>query len=182
MIVSLQTARLVLRPPLEADLDAWSAMMADEPVARFIGGVQPRPTVWRGLMANAGCWSLRGYGMFSVVERSSGRWMGRVGPLFPEGWPDREIGWGLVRDAWGQGYATEAAAAAIDWTLDTQGWERFIHLIDPRNPASAKVAVRLGSAPLGSARLPEPYGQDEVELWGQSAAAWRARRSAGLSA
>lgn len=177
----LETARLVLRPSLEADLDAWSAMMADESVARFIGGVQPRTTVWRGLMANAGCWALRGYGMFSVVERGSGRWIGRIGPLFPEGWPDREIGWALVRDAWGRGYATEAAAAAIDWTLQTQGWERFVHLIDPANAASAKVATRLGSGRLGACQLPEPYSQGAIDLWGQSAAAWRRRRSAGLS-
>jgi RimJ/RimL family protein N-acetyltransferase len=52
--LQLDTPRLVLRPPRASDLDAWSEMMLDEPVARFIGGVMPRSLCWRALMTMIG--------------------------------------------------------------------------------------------------------------------------------
>ena len=123
----------------------------------------------------AGSWVLRGYGMFSVIERRSGRWIGHVGPWSPEGWPGTEVGWSLARDAWGQGYATEAAAASMDWAVATLGWTDIIHTIKPGNLASAAVAKRLGSVNRGPVRLPEPFAADTVDLWGVSAEAWRTR-------
>lgn len=72
-------------------------------------------------MQVAGSWSLLGFGMFSVLERDTGRWVGRVGPLHPDGWPGDEVGWGIARGAWGRGYATEAAAAAMEWSFDILG-------------------------------------------------------------
>ncbi len=120
-------------------------------------------------------WALRGYGMFSAIERSTGRWLGRVGPNHPEGWPGTEIGWALVRDAWGRGYATEAAAASIDWAFGVLGWTEVVHVIAPENAASAAVATRLGSVNRGPTRLPAPYEDNRVDLWGQAAADWRSR-------
>ena len=94
---TFETDRLILRPPVQSDLDAYAAMMADEEAARFIGGTSPRSAVWRALTSVAGSWALMGFGMFSVIERSSGRWVGRLGPWQPDGWPGTEIGWGLAR-------------------------------------------------------------------------------------
>ena len=111
----LHTARLILRPTRAEDLEGWVALMSDPEAARFIGGVQTRLGACRGLMAMGGCWALQGFGMFSVIERASGRWIGRIGPFHPEGWPGAEIGWGLLREAWGQGHAREAATAAMGW-------------------------------------------------------------------
>jgi RimJ/RimL family protein N-acetyltransferase len=88
--VRLDTTRLLLRPPRLEDLDAWAAMMTDEETARFIGGVIPRAVVWRGLMTMIGSWHALGFAMFSVIEKSSGRWVGRLGPWMPEGWPGPE--------------------------------------------------------------------------------------------
>lgn len=174
---TLETARLILRPPEERDLDGFAALMADEKSARYVGGQQGRSGAWRGMAAMAGSWALRGYGMYSVIERSSGRWIGRVGPWQPEGWPGAEVGWGLVRSAWGNGYATESAETAIGWAFDTLGWSDVIHCIDPDNHPSARVAERLGSARRGSAYLPEPFDNSPVEIWGQSRAQWRAGRA-----
>ncbi len=177
----IETARLVLRPPIESDLDSWAGFMADAVATRFVGGTQARSVAWRGMATMAGCWALRGFGMFSVVERSSGRWVGRIGPWQPEGWPGPEIGWSLVRDVWGLGYATEGASAAIDWALDTLGWSEIIHVIDPENAASLAVAARLGSTHHGPGRLPVPYQDQRVDIWGQTANVWRKRRGAVLS-
>ena len=55
----------------------------------------------------------------------------------------------------------------------------MIHRIDPANPASARVAERLGSVRRGSGRLPAPFDQLEIDIWGQSADEWRRRRCLG---
>jgi RimJ/RimL family protein N-acetyltransferase len=153
-------------------------MVADAETMRYLGGVQPRSSAWRGFVSVAGSWAMQGFSMFSVIEKASDRWIGRLGPWQPEGWPGTEVGWGLIRDAWGQGYATEGSAASIDWAVDHLGWSEVIHCIDAENAPSQAVARRLGSTLLRQARLPAPYDTVEVGVWGQSAQAWRARRGA----
>lgn len=174
MFPVIETERLILRCPEERDLDGFAEMMADPEAARFLGGVAPRTAVWRVLAIVAGSWLIKGFGMFSVVEKSSGRWVGRVGPWRPEGWPGPEVGWGLSRSAWGQGYATEAAAACIDFAFDRLGWDEVIHTIDPDNVPSQAVAKRLGSRYLRPGHLPAPHNLD-LDVWGQSRAEWRQR-------
>ena len=173
---TLETARLLLRPTALDDLDRWAELMGHDEAARFIGGVQPKPTVWRGVMAMAGAWALTGVAMFSVIEKSTGRWLGRIGPWAPEGWPGTEVGWTLHRDAQGKGYAIEAATAAMDYAVDVLGWDDIIHSIDPANAPSQHVAIKLGSTLRGAGRLPPPHHEAPCELWGQTAAQWRARR------
>ena len=174
---TLTTDRLVLRPPRQEDFEPWAALMADEKAARFIGGVQPAPAAWRIMATMTGAWSLRGFSMFSVIQRANGRWMGRAGPWFPHGWPSPEVGWALTPDSWGQGYAQEAATACLDWVFDVLGWPKVIHCIDPANQPSMVLARRLGSTFRGEAILPPPIDAT-VDIWGQSAADWRARRTA----
>jgi len=176
---TLETERLILRPPALEDLQPWTEFMADEDAARYIGGTQPPSAVWRGLMAMAGAWALEGFAMFSVIEKSSGRWIGRLGPWQPAGWPGTEVGWGLVRDAWGKGYAFEGATATIDWAFDHLGWHEVIHTILPENEPSRRLAQRLGSTQRGMGRLPAPFDHMEVEIWGQSREQWRSSRRAG---
>jgi RimJ/RimL family protein N-acetyltransferase len=126
------------------------------------------------MMTMAGSWSLKGFAMFSMIEKASGRWIGRTGPWQPEGWPGTEVGWGVIRSAQGQGFAYEAAVATIDWAFDRLGWDDVIHCIDPANTPSQRLAERLGSTNGGPGRLPPPFEHFEVELWGQSRAQWRA--------
>ena len=83
----------------------------------------------------------------------------------------------VLRDAWGKGYATEGSIAAIDWAFDQLGWTEVIHSIAPDNAASQSVARRLGSRLIGPGRLPEPFQELPVEIWGQSRDAWRGRRA-----
>jgi RimJ/RimL family protein N-acetyltransferase len=81
------------------------------------------------------------------------------------------------RSAWGKGYATEAAVAAIDWAFDALGWTDVIHSISPDNTASQLLAQRLGSVNRGPGQLPEPFAGERVDIWGQSREQWLARRS-----
>ena len=162
----LFTERLLLRPPQMVDFPRWVEMMADPDAARFIGGVQPRASVWRGMMGMAGAWQLSGVSMFSVIDRKSGLWLGRVGPWQPEGWPGAEVGWGLHPDAQGRGYAFEAASACMAYARDVLGWRDIIHTIDPANTASIRLAERLGSQRRGPGKLPAPYEEANVDIWG----------------
>jgi RimJ/RimL family protein N-acetyltransferase len=173
----VETERLILRQPRLVDLDAWAEFMADPETAVPVGGVQPRPTVWRGLATMVGAWAMNGFGMFSAFEKDSGQWVGRLGPWHPEGWPGTEVGWGILRRYWGRGYATEGAIAAIDWSFANLGWTEVVHTIAPDNAPSQAVARRLGSTPLRTAVLPAPFQGFAVEVWGQSRAQWQQQRA-----
>ena len=143
-IPTLRTERLVLRPFREDDLDAWAEIVADPDTARYIGGVSTRAEAWRSIALYLGHWELRGFGQWAVERRLDGRLVGRAGLWYPEGWPELEVGWTLDRSVWGEGFATEAGQAAMDWGFDVLGLERIGSVIDPENSRSRAVAVRLG--------------------------------------
>ena len=172
----LETQRLTLRPLAMEDFPRWAEMMADPVASKFLGGVQPASTAWRGFMSMAGAWSLTGVSMFSLIERDTGRWLGRIGPWTPHGWPGTEVGRGLHPDAQGKGYGVEAATATLDYAFDVLGWTDVIHCIDPDNTPSQRLAERLGSYNQGPTRMPAPFQDLPVDKWGQSRAEWRARR------
>jgi RimJ/RimL family protein N-acetyltransferase len=171
---TIVTERLILRPTTAEDFEPWAKFAADPLAMQHLGGPQLRSAAWRGFVNIAGAWAIQGFSMFSVIEKASGRWIGRLGPWRPEGWPGNEIGWGLVSDAWGRGYATEGAAAAMDWAFDTLGWSDVIHCISAENLPSQGVARRLGSRLLGQTRLPPPH-DNELGLWGQTRDEWNSR-------
>jgi RimJ/RimL family protein N-acetyltransferase len=123
----------------------------------------------------AGAWQLTGVGMFSVIEKQRNLWIGRVGPWQPYGWPGTEVGWALHRDAWGKGYAVEAARAAMDFAFDTLGWTEVIHCINPENAPSAAVARKLGASIRGQSTMPAPFEHEVVDIWAQSRDDWKRR-------
>lgn len=172
MDLVLSTSRLTLRPPVEADLDGWARFDADPSATAFFGGPGARADSWRGLATAAGMWALRGASLFSVIETGTGRWVGRVGPWIPEGALGTEIGWAIAPEAWGRGYATEAAARIVDWAFEALGWTDVIHCIDASNSPSIAVAERLGSAWLREDR--EADGKI-VQIYGQTREQWRAK-------
>ena len=175
----LFTPRLILRLPEPQDFDSYAAFAADAETMAHLGGAVPRALAWRDFSLRAGAWITRGFSMFSVIERDTGAWVGRIGPWQPEGWPGTEVGWGVARGFSGKGYALEAARAAIDYAVDVLGWEEVVHTIAPDNLRSIRLAGRLGSVNRGPTRLPPPLDAYRCDLWGQSAAAWRTRRRTG---
>ncbi|HEY0332768.1 MAG TPA: GNAT family N-acetyltransferase [Stenotrophomonas sp.] len=171
----LETERLWLRPPRREDFDGFAAFLGDEVATAHLGGAMPPAAAWRSLATIVGSWELQGFAMFSVIEKASGEWVGRVGPWQPYQWPGPEVGWSIRRDRWGRGYAPEAATAAIDWAFEVLGWDEVIHIIATDNLSSKAVAAKLGSRFLRMDELPAPHAGKAVEVWGQMRAQWRQR-------
>jgi RimJ/RimL family protein N-acetyltransferase len=175
---TLETERLILRPPAAEDFEPYCAFMALD-VTRFIGGPQPRSAAWRSLATIAGGWIVNGHSMFSFIEKATGRWVGRGGPWTPDGWPGTEVGWAVIPEAQRRGYAKEASTAAIDWAFEALGWREVIHCIDPANEASIGVARSLGSGLLRTGvAAPAPIVDVTWDIYGQTREAWLARRGA----
>lgn len=172
----LVTKRLILRPPAAEDFPSFAAMCTEEDTNRFIGGVMEASPAWRQFCSIAGAWHIRGFSMFSVIERSSGAWVGRIGPWEPEGWPGKEIAYGVRAQFAGTGYAFEAAAAACDFAVEFLGWDALMHCIAPDNHRSQNLAKRLGCVNGGPTRMPAPYADYPVDAWRQSADQWRTHR------
>lgn len=152
----IETENLRLRRPEIGDLDAIHAMRSDLAVVRFLGGrVLNREEAWHRLTRIVGHWTLRGYGMFAVVEKSSGALVGEVGlfdgcrGLSPDFDNAPEAGWILAGEAQGKGYAGEAATAAHRWFATAHGERRSVCIIAPENLASFRVAHKLGYKSFG---------------------------------
>ena len=171
----LETERLLLRVQQAGDFERYAEMLA-HPSSLHIGGPLLRHEAWRRFLQMPGAWMVQGFAMFSVVEKSSGRWMGQAGPWCPDGWPGTEVGYSFHMDARGKGYATEASAAAMDYAFDILGWDEVIHSISPENTASQTVAQRLGSRNRGPGKLPPPLDVHAIEIWAQSRAEWAENR------
>jgi RimJ/RimL family protein N-acetyltransferase len=145
--VEIDTERLRLRPMRMADLDEYLEMHDDPEVTRFVERRDRQGSVER-LRADEREWRERGHGMFAVLDRASGRFLGRV---ILKHWPqfeETELGWTLRRDAWGHGYATEAAAAVRDWGFANLDLPYLTSMVHPDNEASARLARRLGMSEL----------------------------------
>ncbi len=174
---TLETERLILRPPNADDLEGFVRFSADPEATRFLGGPGSPPAVWRSVAQLIGAWTLRGFSMFSFIEKETGQWVGRGGPWRPEGWPGNEIGWAITPHAQRKGYAREASIACLDYAFTTLGWDEVIHCIDPRNVASIAVAHAIGSRLLRTQVSAPPPHEDVVwDIYGQTRADWRARR------
>jgi [ribosomal protein S5]-alanine N-acetyltransferase len=159
-VVSLDTDRLVLRPPVPEDATALAPMYADPEVMRYVGDGRTlsRRETERSVRRMIERWEADGFGLFTTVRKDDGAVIGRVGLLVwnTETWEpttraesangptEVEVGYTLGRDYWGRGYATEAAAAVRDYALEQLGAGRLIALIIHGNTASENVARKLG--------------------------------------
>lgn len=177
MIPQLETERLLLRAWKPEDFEAYARFMADPDVMRYLSGDPlSRGDAWRNMATFVGHWMLRGYGMWAVERKSDGIFLGRVGLWNPEGWPALEVGWTIGREYWGNGYASEAAKAAMDYAFLTQKVDRMISVIDVRNEASQKVAQRLGETRGERREIQHNNKTFTVDIWEIAREDWQARR------
>jgi RimJ/RimL family protein N-acetyltransferase len=165
---TIETERLILRAWTRADFRPWHAIMQHPDVHRHFG---PEPMgleeCWRRLAAAVGGWQLVGFGTWAVERKSDGQLIGNAGlfnawrGLEPEFGDEPEMGWIFAADTHGQGLASEACRAVIDWAeanlMPTSIWA----IIAPANESSMKLAKKLGFEALHEA----PYsGEPTVVL------------------
>ena len=161
----LVTERLALRPPVPGD---WEPFLAYTGGARFNAerGALPVAERWRYFAALLGHWQIRGWGRFIATERASGRIVGHMGPLYPEGWPEPEIAWHLWHDEFeGKGLALEGARACVDHAFRDLNWPTAVSYIVPGNLRSARLAERLGARPDATADGPAFGDGHTVGVW-----------------
>lgn len=147
----IETDRLRLRAHTATDFAASLPLWNDPIVTRFIGGRAYTPEeVWQRIQRYAGSWVLVGHGFWVIEEMATGRVIGEIGimdakrdmdPPFGE---DRELGWSLLPDVHGKGYASEALKAVLDWEGRVLGGACLVALIDPDNAPSIKLAQKFG--------------------------------------
>ncbi len=156
MIPTLETERLTLRAPRPSDLAPYTAFLATEE-SRFVGGPLDAEHAWRSMAISIGCWGLRGFGEFAVEEKSSGAFVGMVGPWYPRGWPEAEIAWIILPQFQRRGYGAEAASRTLAYAYEELGWQTAISCIDAENTASIRLAESLGATCEGEAEF-KPIG------------------------
>jgi RimJ/RimL family protein N-acetyltransferase len=139
----LHTERLTLRPHVMADFEPLCAVF-ESARARYMGGPFSRREAWLMFAADAGSWALQGVGAWGIQARE-GAFLGQVSVAQPVHFPELELGWTLVQEAEGQGYAHEAAMAALNWVrcdLRPQSLVSYVHVDNARSIALAR---RLGA-------------------------------------
>ncbi|WP_404963103.1 GNAT family N-acetyltransferase [Streptomyces sp. 147326] len=153
-MVTLETPRLILRRWREEDVAPMAAVNADPEVMRWIrdGSVRDEEQTRGGIQAWESEWESRGFGLFAVEVRSTGELAGFTGlsvpDFLPEVLPAVEVGWRLGRSHWGQGLATEAAAAAVRFGFEERGLERIVSITQVGNDASERIMTKLGMHPV----------------------------------
>ena len=130
-----------------ADIDEFLGLHDDPDVTRFIRRLA-RSDGKERLRLSERDWLERGYGGFAVLDRGNGRFLGRTGLKYWSQFDETELGWALRKDAWGRGYATEAARACLDWAFASLPAPYLTAMIQPDNKPSIRVACRLGMSPL----------------------------------
>jgi RimJ/RimL family protein N-acetyltransferase len=144
---TFRTPRLTVRPRMMDDLEACMAMDRDPEVTRFLPGPWTDPVAHRVFIEQRMRHAYPiGMGYWSIVAPEGFVGWVLLTPLDLHG-PEIEIGWRLVREAWGRGYATEAARPVLHHALITLRLPEVIADIDPANAASVKVARKLGFRP-----------------------------------
>jgi len=146
---ALQTERLLLQHWSPAARDALATLNADPVVMEFFPSVQTREESDAFADRMAQGLAERGFGLWAVQRRDTGEHIGFTGlsvvgehvtPVAGQ----VEVGWRLARSAWGQGFATEAAAAALAYGFDTVGLDAVMSMTARTNVRSWRVMERLG--------------------------------------
>jgi ribosomal-protein-alanine N-acetyltransferase len=140
----MNTSRLVLRPFILADALAPFRILDDPEVMRFsIGGAQKSAADTARWIDAIRHQAAHGFAMSAVVCRDSGDIIGKCGlEVLSDG--RTEIGYRVRRDKWGEGYATEAARAWLDYGFSTLGLSRVVAMIESANHRSIRVAEKIG--------------------------------------
>ncbi len=145
----IETDRLTLRPWQDSDRRPFNAMGRDPEVMAHLGPLQSQADTDAAIARLSAIQAQHGHTFWAIERRADARFLGFCGlKIAPENIPGIEgaieIGWRLARDAWGAGYAREAAAASLAWGWDNLAVNRIIAITTPANTRSWGLMLRLG--------------------------------------
>ncbi|MFI9585599.1 GNAT family N-acetyltransferase [Streptomyces sp. NPDC052236] len=149
-MTEIQTPRLLLRRWRDDDLVPMAEINADPEVMEWVGdgSVRDLDETAEDIERWEEQWDEEGFGLFAIELLASGELIGFTGlsvpPYLPELEHEVEISWRLGRQYWGQGYASEAAAATLEFALQDRGLDRVIGIARLGNDASENVMRKLG--------------------------------------
>lgn len=152
-MTEIHTPRLLLRRWHEDDVPFMAEINADPRAMRWVGdgSVVDADTTAEEIERWEEEWDEEGFGLFAVELLGPGELIGFTGlsmaEFFPEVVPDVAIGWRLGPQFWGQGYASEAAHATLEFALQDRGLDRVVAVLRTGDTASENVARKLGMAP-----------------------------------
>ena len=169
----LTTPRLLLEPLDDKHFDGLHRLNSDPVVMRYITGRPDTPADTQAMIDRVKArWAEFGYSWWAFIRKDSGELIGSgciqhlgrdpAGPL--------ETGWRLRQDAWGQGFAIEAARHMVGWAFATLRPDLICAVYQPENEASAAVMRRLGMQYVGVGRW---YDMD-CKRYDITAAQWAA--------
>ncbi|PZQ21959.1 MAG: N-acetyltransferase [Sphingopyxis macrogoltabida] len=164
LIPVLFSERLEMRGPQTVDFHTYRDFFADAEASHSYGGPMKPDSAWRVLATDIGHWALRGYGRWSIVERSTGKMVGGCGLWWPEGYPRSELTWWIIPSARRHGYAMEASRAAIAFGYDDLGWRLVETHINDENVAARKLIEKLGGFKISREPFPDGLERDIFSL------------------
>ena len=169
LLAPVETTRLLLRLPVAEDAAPFLEIHQDPEVLarKLVTLTSPPGGIEVGLRnVDIMCrhWDRLGYGRWAVVEKATAQVIGCVGFIQPDNWPGIDLGWIIRRSCWGNGYATEAARAALDWVWRLNTVDHIMSLIGPDNPASIRVATKIGERFEGEGI--SPFSGEKVLIYG----------------
>jgi RimJ/RimL family protein N-acetyltransferase len=180
-MTDLTTDRLLLRNWRDADREPFAALNADPAVMEHFPSVQTREQSDQLIDRNLPLIEERGWGLWALEVRDTGRFIGFTGlsvPSFEAHFlPAVEIGWRLSKDAWGNGYATEAARASLEHAFGPAGLEEVVSFTATTNLPSQRVMQRIGMVQDGEfdhPRLPDGHRLQRHVLYRINRAQWEA--------
>jgi RimJ/RimL family protein N-acetyltransferase len=189
-IPELRTARLSLRGWRAADREPFADLNADPRVTEFLGHILEPAASDALLVSVEEHWAERGFGLWAVERLEDGAFLGFTGlstPSFDAQFtPAVEVGWRLAHAAWGHGYATEAAEAALAFGFARLGLDEIVSFTAATNVRSRRVMERLGMThdPAEDFDHPRLAAGDALRrhvLYRLSEPAWRGRRGAAAA-
>ena len=143
----IETERLILREWRDADREPFARMGRSPAVMEHLGDLLDEAQVEAAIVRQQSFQAVHGCCFWAIERRDDGAFLGfcglkpgSVGPLVGE----IEIGWRLREDAWGQGYAKEAAIASLAWGWANRAAPRIMAITTPANRASWGLMERLG--------------------------------------